>query len=232
MTEATSAPPIAQTEKERTYAVDIEHNGIRAAGCATLVAGTIIGFFILDRFVFPGGLLLNMMIAMGIGGLATYVTDRYLTGRWSSGRMLHINRERIALTRDEKIERVVDPEQHVNVLFWRFAVKKSQRVKRGWYVIACALEQEDNVIPVYSFVSPDDFENIPLSSQFKMLEPKSKKPDEGSSSIRDMRQAGAQRRLHEAESDRGMNGAELQLDQFVDFVGTLKVNFPRWMPEQ
>lgn len=229
MTEATSAP-IVQSEKERSYAVDIEHNGIRAAGCVTLIAGTVIGFIVLESFVFPGGFLLNILIAMAIGGLATYATDRYLTGRWASGRELHINRERIALTRNEKIERVVDPEQHVNVLFWRFAVKKSQRVKRGWYVIACALEQDDNIIPVYSFISPKDFENLPLSSQFHMLE--AKKSDEGGASIRDMRQAGAQRRLHEAERDRGMNGAELQLDQFVDYIGTLKVNFPRWMPQQ
>ncbi|MCA9889175.1 MAG: hypothetical protein KC546_12425 [Anaerolineae bacterium] len=229
MTEATNAPVIP-SQDIRNFAVDIEHNGIRAAGCGTLVAGTVLGFLFFNTFVFPGGFLLNALIGMGIGGLTTFFIDRYLTGRWLSGRELHINDERIALTRDEKIERVVDPEQYVNVLLWRFAVKKSQRVKRGWYVIACALEQEDNILPVYSFISPDDFDNLPLSNHFKMLE--AKKSGDSGASVRDMRQAGAQRRLHEAERDRSMNGAELQIDQFMDYINTLQTNFPRWMPQQ
>ena len=44
-----------------------------------------------------------------------------------------------------------------------------------------------------------------------------------------MRQAGEQRRLHEAEYDRGMFGAELTLAQFTEYLEFLQKNYPKWV---
>lgn len=229
ITDITQSSGIPETPTQ-VYPVDIEHTGIRLAGCTTLILTTIVTFFIIDTFILPQGYLLSIFGSLGVAALATYLMDNFLKGRWASGRVLHVNDERITLTRNEKIERVVDPTQHVNVLLWRFVVQKNQRVKKGWNVIACALEQDDTVLPIYAFVAPDDLEKLPLHDEFTLLEAK-KAPSKGGS-IRDMRHAGEQRRLHDAERERGEDGAEMSLEHFTRFLETLQESFPKWMPQK
>lgn len=219
-------------------AVDIEHGGIRMAGCATLVVGFGLSFFILQAFILPDGFLINGFLSIALAAGLTYVIDAYLTGRWSSGRRVEITTNQIAITHHGKTQRTIDPSQHVNVLLWRFPVRRSQRVKKGWYVVACSLEQDGEYLPVYTFLPPEDFKDFPLNERFTQLATKrpsetmgiARKPGDGGS-VRELKIAGEQRRLQLAERDRGDLGAEMTSEQFSDYLMFLQTNFERWMPQ-
>jgi len=219
-------------------AVDIEHGGIRMAGCATLLVGFGLSFFILQAFILPDGFIINAFLSVAIAAGLTYAIDAYLTGRWPSGRRVEITTSQVAITHQGNVQRTIDPNQHVNVLLWRFTVRRSQRVKKGWYVVACSLEQDGEYLPVYTFMSPEDFKDFPLNERFTQLAIKrpsesmgiAPKPGSGGS-VRDLKIAGEQRRLQLAERDRGDLGAEMTSAQFAEYLTFLQANFERWMPQ-
>jgi hypothetical protein len=94
---------------------------------------------------------------------------------------------------------------------------------KGWFVVACGLEQENNYLTVYTFMSPEQVNAPAITSRFKMLLP-NKEAD------KDLRLAGEQRRLRSAEEHRWMHGAEMNAADFETFVAQLEKQFPRWMP--
>jgi hypothetical protein len=212
-----------------SFPVDAEHTGIRAVGCLSLLSMGI-GLFLLigtmttlpDMVIIFASIVIAAVVAFGI--------EKYLKHRWPSGRVLEVNGQQIAIRKKNEIERTIDPQQQTNVLIWNFQVKRAARVKKGWHVVGLSLEQEGEYIPVYTFASPEDFENLPLSEQFTRLEkPDKKDKKDKTKSIATMRHAGEQRRLHEAEYDRGMFGAELTLAQFTEYLEFLQKNYPKWM---
>jgi hypothetical protein len=221
----------ATEEKQGEFrlAVDTMHNGIRLAVMGTFLGGGIVGFV--------GGIALlpNLLLIAAITGIATatggaFAIEKVLKERWPSGRELLANSERIALTKHNKIEAVIDCQQHVNVLTWQFKIKKdSPRAKKGWHLVALALEQDDNYIIIYSAASPEEFENLPLSSSFTKLERKKKETKKKTKAVANMREAGEQRRLQTAEFVRGMDGGDINLDQFIEYIEFLQANYPQWM---
>ena len=115
------------------------------------------------------------------------------------------------------------------MLTWNFQVKRSSRIKKGWYVLSVSLEQEGEFIPVYTFASPEDFETFSMADRFTTLIKRDRNKDKEKPAGGSMRRAGEQRRLHEAEYDRGMNGAEVTLEQFIEYLDHLQLNYPSWM---
>jgi hypothetical protein len=211
------------------FAVDAEHTGIRAVGCLTLVGIGVSLFLLIGTLTMLPDMVI-IFASIFIAAVAAYALEKYLKHRWPSGRVLEANGTQIALRNKNEVERSIDPQQQVNVLTWNFQVKRAARVKKGWHVVGLALEQEGEYIPVYTFASPDDFEKLPLSDQFTRLEkPDKKDKKDKTKSVATMRQAGEQRRLHEAEYDRGMFGAELTLAQFTEYLEFLQKNYPKWM---
>lgn len=208
--------------------VDAEHTGIRLAGCLTLVGSLVISFVILNAII-PDFWIISGILAVITSAAATHFMDRILKGRWESGRTLSANDEAITISNQDRIERQVDPQQQVNVLTWRFVIKRSGRARKGWYVVALSLEQDGEYVPVYTFVPPDELHDMPLSKRFTELN-KKKKAKAGSD--RDLRAAGEQRRLMEAEQDRGLAGAEVTYEQFTAFLAYLQANYPNWMIRQ
>ena len=96
-------------------------------------------------------------------------------------------------------------------------------------MLACALEQDDNFLPVYTFASPDDAENLNKTTRLADLvsEKDAKKKDPRRDSLRF---AGEQRRLRLAESYRWEIGAEMSLPDFEQFLARLNGQFSQWMP--
>lgn len=225
-----TAQSVSPHENAITFPVDAEHTGIRAVGCVTLL-GISIGLFLLGSTLtsLPGMIVIFASII--IASAVAFVLEKYLKYRWPSGRVLEVNGTEIAIRNKNEVERRIDPQQQTNVLIWNFKVKRSARVKKGWHVVGLSLEQEGEYIPVYTFASPDDFEKLPLSEQFTRLEKPDNRKDkkDKTKSVATMRQAGEQRRLHEAEYDRGMFGAELTLAQFTEYLEFLQKNYPKWM---
>lgn len=208
--------------------VDAEHTGIRLAGCVTLVASLVISFLILNAII-PEFWIISGILAVITSAAATHFLDRILRGRWESGRTLSATDEAITISNQERVERQINPQQQVNVLTWRFVIKRSGRARKGWYVVALSLEQDGEYVPVYTFVPPEELSEMPLSKRFTELA-KKKKAKAGSD--RDLRAAGEQRRLMEAEQDRGFAGAEVTYEQFKEFLTYLQANYPNWMIRQ
>jgi hypothetical protein len=219
----TTPNPNTISELPLTIAVDAEHSGIRMVGCGVLFA-TFAAILLIVNALSPNSILLAGFIALIGSALVTSLVDRALKGRWASGRFISIRPEEIAIQNKGTTEIALNPQKQLNPLLWYFVVKRNGRVKKGWHVIGFALEQDETYIPVYSFCAPDDFEKLPLHKQFTKLE-KQTTQDEN------MKLAGIQRRLHIAESQRGIYGAEMPFDQFIHYLQTLEQNFPTWMPK-
>lgn len=213
-------------------AIDPIHGGLRAAVFGSFVAGGIIGFGA-TAVLAPNLLLLSFLMGGAAAAGTSFSLEKYLKDKWPSGRELVANKERIALSKHGKIEAVVDAQQQVNVVLWHFTVKKEgPRAKKGWKMIAMALEQEDSHVVVYSTVDPDTFEEMPLSSQFTRLERKKKdkkKEKNTLSSASRMRRAGEQRRLHEAEIIRQLMGGDMFYDDFVTLLTYMQTHYSKWM---
>ena len=90
---------------------------------------------------------------------------------------------------------------------------------------ACALEQEERYIPVYAFLSPEDFEMLRASDHFTLLQSRKQRKQDG-----DLRLAGKQRRLHSAEQLRWLQGGEMSGEDFKACLRYLQQRFPAWMP--
>lgn len=220
---------IEEKQGELRFPVDKMHGGIRAAVIGTFLGGGIFGFI--------GGITLlpntlGIAALMGIVGASggAFAIEKVLKERWPSGRELYANSARIALTKHGKIKSVIDCEQNVTVLMWHFKVKKdSPRAKKGWHLIALALEQDENYVIVYSAASPNEFEALPLVSSFTKLERKKEDKKQKAKSATSMRDAGEQRRLQAAEFIRGMDGGDISFEQFIAYIHFLQANYPTWM---
>jgi hypothetical protein len=123
----------------------------------------------------------------------------------------------------------INAQEPFSVLMWRFQTKKRSRVPKGWFVIACALEQNDTYLSVYTFASPGDAELLQKRFKFTTL------ASEKEANAKDVRQdslrfAGEQRRLRLAETFRWNSGAEMSLADFETFIARLNGQFSQWMP--
>jgi hypothetical protein len=211
--------------------VDPEHSGIRTVGCLSFILVAIAAFFLYSIIV-PEASLLTVMLAVLTGAVVAYMADAWMKRYWPSGRQLVVDDAAIQVKQYDKVEMQVDPQRQVNVLPWRFTVKRNGRVKKGWYVVALGLEQDEMLLPVYTFAPPERFEELPLSSLFTALQKEEKKEASVTGSARELKAAGQQRRLHDAEKARSLLGAELTIEQFETYLRELQKQFPQWMPQK
>lgn len=203
--------------------VDPEHSGIRFAIVVLFIVTAMVLYGVISLLLPQSGGL-NLIAAGGsLAGAAvmTQVADGFFKQRWPSGRTLQIVDDKIQLSIKDRVQREIDGSQHVNVLMWRFEITKRTRIPKGWYMIAVALQQDDIYLPVYTFVSPDDFTSQPYSKQYMKLQ---KLPDES-----DMRLAGQQRRVRTAEDARWVEGGEMSKADYDAYLARLRQQFPIWM---
>ena len=219
------------TQPSLSLPVDPEHSGIRTVGCLAFIFITGAAF-VLFSMILSDAALLNGMLALLAGAFVAYVADSWMKSNWPSGRKLLVDDATVQVSNKGKVEMRIDPQRQVNVLPWRFTVKRNGRVKKGWYVIALGLEQDEMLLPVYTFAPPERFEALPLAGYFTALQKENEKEASVTGSARELKAAGQQRRLHDAEKARGLLGAELTIDQFEVYLKTLQKQFPHWMPQK
>jgi hypothetical protein len=213
-------------EQPFVLSVDPEHAGLRLAIVGLFIATAVILYTVIGLLT-PAAEGINLLaVGGGLAGAAimTQVADGFFKQRWKSGRVLRIVGDKIQLAVKDKVQREIDGSQHVNVLLWRFEINKRTRIPKGWYMIALALQQDDLYLPIYTFVSPEDYNTLAYNKQYVMLQ---KQPDE-----KDMRLAGQQRRLRMAEDARWIEGGEMSKDDYVTYVNRLRHQFPEWMPQE
>jgi len=224
-TMATQDGDFTQSDASLILPVDREHSGIRLAGCASLIITGLL-IFGLSTLLLNLSPILGLFISLLAAMIVTTLLERSLKGNWPSGRELVVDSKQVSLRKQGEIERQLDASQQVNVLAWHFVVERSRRVRKGWHVVGFALEQENEFIPIYTLASPEDFESINDLHSFTKLE--RPKPADNKTKTT-LRQAGEQRRLLEAEQDRGYNGAELSVDDFKTYLTYLKTQHSGWM---
>jgi len=215
-----------------TIPVDPEHGGFRIAIVFLFVISGIAGYALMDRLL-PGSSV--NIIALVVGFAAAYVVtelgERYLKKRWRSGRNIEVDTEGVRITSKGKTQETIYANQSIEILTWRFAIKRRTRVPKGWFMIACALQQEDRCLAVYSFISPAQLEAWQAADRFTLLVSKKEMAKRASGSGReDLRLAGEQRRLMTAEQTRWMDGAEMTLQDFEAYLRLLETRFPEWTP--
>ncbi len=209
------------------FEVDREHSGARMVGCLTFLIGALASYFIISVFLPQGGLITivaALIIAVGLTYGADYLTKRY----WPSNRYIQFLGDMIKLVNGDKVQGAIDAEQNVNLLMWHFEAKRHPRVPKGWYVVANALEQDGEYIVTYSIVSPSDFEALPLSRLSVRYQRKKKRKQEDG---RNLREAGNQRRIAQAEFHRGELGAELSQEDYYAYLDYLADTYTSWMPK-
>lgn len=196
----------------------------------TFIGVWIVSFIVFSRVIPNEGLsLLAVLIGFGVAYAVTALLERFLKTRWPSGRVVQINRDGIQLQHKTKLQQEMLAEDPVTTLLWTFKINKRARVPKGWSMLACALEHEGQYLTVYTFVSPSQLESYELAGQFKKLFSKRKgKSDDDARE--DLRLAGEQRRLREAENNRWMYGAEMTPPDFITYLDRIQTQFPEWMP--
>lgn len=205
-----------------SYPVDAEHGGKRAVGCLAMFIAFVV-ILLSAITLIENGVFIGLIGGLIGAALVTTLVDRTLRNRWASGREVTIATETIQIVNKGHTEEQIDLQKEVSPLLYTFTVKRGGRVKKGWHVLALVLEQDETFLPIYTFCSPTEFEELPASKSFKLLE-KKKGEDQ-------LKLAGMQRRMLEAESYRSMNGAEMTFLQFQSFLETLETQFPKWMPK-
>lgn len=214
-----------------TLPVDPEHTAMRVAVLGLFVAGWALSFVVLNALIPSQGFNLIAIIAsFALTALLNQQLERVLKRRWPSGRVLHGSSDNVQLAQRGQVQQQIQTSQQVNVLTWRFQIRRRSRVPKGWYMVACALEQDDVYLPVYTFMSPQDFEQLNAGSYFTPLVSRKEINAGVPAHESDLRMAGQQRRLHMAESARWHSGAEMTASDFKRYIVWLQERFPQWMP--
>ncbi len=210
------------------YPVDPEHAGLRMGVVLIFILLWIVVFSLLNILIPSQGLnILALIASFAVTAILTQQIEKALKTRWPSGRTVQIAPPYVRILKRDQVQHEVDTSQQVNVLLWRFQVRRRSRVPKGWMMVACALEQDDTYIPVYTFMPPNEFENLKGNQHFSLLQSKKELEREGQEN---MRLAGGQRRLHTAENVRWMEGAEMDRESFKDYIARLQEHFPQWIP--
>jgi hypothetical protein len=208
------------------FAVDPDHAGVRTVGCFTFAFGTIGSFLILNSLITNGGLLVaGASIAIAVA--LTYIADNVTKHYWPSNRFVQVIDDVIQLAQNDIAETQLNTSETINFLSWHFEASRHPRVPRGWFVVANALEQDGEYIITYTIASPQDLESLPLSRLSTKYERKKNKKDEA----RDLRKAGNIRRIEQAEAFRGNVGAEMNLEEYREYLDYLVETYPTWMPK-
>lgn len=209
-------------------AVDTEHSSFRFAIVAIYLVIAVITYLVLNAIMPEANLnILAIIVALVVAAILTQQVERILKARWPSGRVLAVSHDdRIHILQNESVQHEVNAQQQVNVLLWRFTISRRARVPKGWHMVACALEQDENYVAAYTLISPDAFDALKADQHFTMLISKKEQDKQQGG---DLRLAGEQRRLHLAESNRWVSGAELSNDDFIAYIRYLQEQYPQWM---
>lgn len=211
--------------------VDREHSAMRLTIVITFIALWVISFIIASTVIPNEGIsLLAVLIGFGVAYGVTALLERILKTRWPSGRVVRVDHAGVKLLKNTELQQEMLSEDPVGSRLWSFKITKRARVPKGWSMLACALEYENQFLTVYTFMSPSEVESFDRDERFKKLIAK-RKGTSDADAREDLRVAGEQRRLRDAENHRWMFGAEMLPADFIAYVNQLKTRFPEWMTQ-
>lgn len=220
---------VNESASRRVFKVDAEHGRLRLVVVAVFVLAGILAYIVINAVVPSEGLnILAILGSLAIAYGITAILEQALKRRWPSGRSIAVDAEGVTMLKNGGVEQRIDAAQPVMSLLWHFQTKRRSRVPKGWYLLACALEQDDGSVSVYTLVSPDQFKKVEDNERFKALKAKSDTAKSTGRGRDDLLLAGEQRRLLQAENQRWQTGAEMTLDDFSAYLKEVETRFPAW----
>ncbi|MEZ4666787.1 MAG: hypothetical protein R3E39_02505 [Anaerolineae bacterium] len=209
------------------FPVDREHVRLRLGVVVLFVALWCISFAIINAFIPSSGLnIIAGLIAFGLAALGGRLIEPRLKQFWPSGRNLKLDNSGAYFIKNGQMQIEISATSTANVHYWRFKIPRRGRMPKGWYVVACAVQQDDTYLAVYTFASPHKADQLNQVVKFTDLVSDKSKPD--MARTESLRTAGEQRRLRTAEQHRWHNGGELSHEDFEQFLHTLNGQFPLW----
>ncbi len=216
------------SETNLSIPVDREHGALRLSLVLLFAGLWVIAFVIANAIISSAGFnIIAGIIAFAVAALGSRLIEPTLKARWPSGRAVHVDAEGVRLMLRDKVETVVRSNDAVSAMLWRFKITRRTRVPKGWYMVACALEQNDLYLAVYTFASPEQAETLHKITRFTDL-----MSEKTASNVKQdsLRVAGEQRRLRVAETHRWTDGAEMTYEDFQAYIQQLNGQFPQWLP--
>jgi hypothetical protein len=170
-------------------------------------------------------LIVGVFGALLIGAIA----DRLLKRYWPSGRTLAVDGRTLRLKNARGIptEIAIMLDRRVNIVAWRFEVKRSSpRAQRGWHMLAYQFLQDDAQVILYTFVTPKAFAALPDPDRFVELksEPAARPGRRTTTNVQSLRASSEQKRLDVVEATRLECGAELRPADFAVVLGAVTPN--------
>ncbi|MBL8162180.1 MAG: hypothetical protein JNJ61_09350 [Anaerolineae bacterium] len=208
--------------------VDREHGGLRLSMIAIFIGLWILVFAITNSLIPSAGFnIIAGLVAFVVAAVGGRLLEPILKERWPSGRVVQVDTDGVQLRFRGSTQEHVRSNEAVSALLWRFKIDRRSRVPKGWYVVACALEQDDRFLAVYTFASPDNMTALSKLAKFSDL-----MSDKATKNARQdsLRIAGEQRRLRLAEQHRWNDGAEMSYEEFTRYIERLNAQFPQWLP--
>lgn len=211
-----------------TFQVDREHVRLRLGVVVVFVALWGISFAIVNALVPSAGLnIVAGLIAFVVAAIGGRLIEPRLKQIWPSGRKLEMDSQSARMMNNGQLQMEISATATANVHHWRFKIPRRGRMPKGWYVVACALQQDDTYLAVYTFASPEKTEHLNQITRFTDLASEKGKPNKAKAES--LRAAGEQRRLHLAEEHRWHSGGELSNEDFEQFLRSLNGQFPLWI---
>jgi hypothetical protein len=221
-----STTPVPDSAAVIVYPADSEHNGLRLAVLGTFFGIAVIAFVIANTFI--PGTIIPIGIGVGVAYGITLIVERQLKRTWHSGRAVRITPDGLTIDKNGVAEVSVLSEDPARALFWHFVIDKRARIPKGWSMFACAVHIDTTTLAVYTFLPPDRADSFPRRELFRRLEPtRSRAPNDERP---DLRLAGEQKRLRDAENVRWTAGAELSPDDLAALIDQIAARYPQWMP--
>ncbi len=218
----------------RKYLLDRNHAGIRFAVVLALILGMLLGLLVLMpaalgllRMTGLPELCVSVVGVLAFGLVVSWGVEKYLPNLWPSGNRLEVSDEYLILRQGVRESITLKWRDRINVLSWHFVIRRGRTwVPRGWYCAACRLTQDENVISVYSFMKPEQAEQMPQWRGFELLVSAKQAPRRGEEYL--LARVAEQGQLRSAEKDRWDSGVEMQPGDFAEFVGLLAARVPDW----
>ncbi len=216
---------------ERQIAIDAEHFAVRFwvpvlalifAVVVHFVAAALVGQLLEDTS--PLCLVLPLDVLAFVGG--SFALERLLKRHAPRRRSATLTEQALIVNdrrRSPACVTRIDWERTVNVKSWRFVVRRRTRIPKGWYCMALQLLQDDDDVILYTFMPPQEAEQVPGYGSFTRLRPRKE-----TLSNTDLNAAAEQRRLLLLEDRRWEDGAEISADDFRAVLALVRHFVPGW----
>ena len=210
----------------RLLPADRYHAGVRVTALvvwflAIVVAYVVVGLIV--RVVLgPAsgvGVLIIVVVAIVVAQPLAWLAEKQLLARWPSGRAAELDPGQLTWRDRGQISRL-DLRQKVNYWRWRFSVRRRHggRVPSNYHCFAIRLVQGDDVVSLYSFLSPAAVEALTVRFVFYEL----RRPNEDTK----LTLGGRDAMFLAAEHSRWETGAELDPADFEALIAHLAANVP------